>query len=58
LNQYKTWAFACTNVIAETLANQDHHLLNKKEGKPIVNPLYDLIDTEFLQTTSAFLKLA
>ena len=57
ITQYKTWAFACINAIAETLANQDHHFLKNKWWKEITSPLYDLITPKILQEITGFLKL-
>lgn len=57
LKLYTWWIYACTTSIAQSVANQDFVLLNKKWGKEIYHKNLDLLTYDFINNFVSFLIL-
>lgn len=57
LKLYTGWIYACTTSIAQTVANQEFVLLNKKWGKEIYHKNLDLLTYDFINNFVSFLVL-
>lgn len=58
LRLYKTWVFASTSVIADTVSNQDFVFLTQKWGKSKADKNFDLITPDLLKRITSFMKLS
>jgi hypothetical protein len=56
LNFYKGWCFVAVSTIAQAVAGLDRQVTDCK-GKPINDPLLDLITDDFLLNVVSYMKL-